>query len=311
MTHRRPEDEIWPDPETLGDSAGRPLERSKPTLRDLILECFAVGREHGHEFEQLPLDLVRRLVYFGLDDDPNDPDDKPGDGAGVLSLLMGPGGWGAKPAPMRTNLGPSEDVTSPVEDPAGDYWRGRPKRSGKHFNDGGRQAPYGGLGIPHLDSGALADVYHHFGRPAVSTGKLFYDDGSPVAFDTLRRRGGSTWERWLDWSTPLVADPEFAVWSVRYWLREFWFPIWDETEWSNDDGLVWKTASDSVVARFSNSAKYEARKHIGKAAKAVQAAYRDYKLKSRGEGAADRADRQSAYAQRAPEAMAAVMIRAL
>lgn len=280
-----------------------------PTTRQMILRCLAVGEDAGHHEERLPWSLIQDLCRYGLDDAKNDPDDKPGDGIGVLCLLVPIANWGVKPAPTRAGLGPDGDVVSPVGDPAGDYWRGRPPRSGKHFSDGGKMAPYGGLGIAHLDSGALEDVYERWGWPT-HKGSLMVDD-RPIAFDTLRRRNDSTWARWLEWASDLVTSPEFAVWSALYWLDEFWRKPWSAAWESFAPDVTKAAASAATVARFKNSAKYAADRYLGQPADVVAKAYLDYKQRTRGDKAVKRTKRQLSYVERLPILVDLFTIRGL
>lgn len=267
------------------------------TTTSLINELLQVGADARHEYEQIPMDLITRIVVAGRRE------------AGLLGLFVGCANWGATfPAEMRT-----------PPDPAGLSWKGQHRKGGKHLLDGGSKAtydgnpdsrPYGGLGIPHIDSSFLRrDTYGKWGRPAgVPRSKL--DDYS---FDQILDRDDREWRQaWLEWATPLLDNPEFHHWSVNHWLDKYWGP-------ASDTFVTLREVA--VNARISNSASgIGSNLRKGKVCEATGspgdgeyrwrtldrlptideqiATYHDYKLAKRGQSSADRAERQAMQALR-------------
>lgn len=228
-----------------------------------------------HENERYQLSFLRALF--------NEDDDREGEawGAGFATLIIG-----------VANQGAMDDGDLP-EDPAGEAWEGTRARSGKHWIDGGTKAPYGGLGICHLDSSGLyEDAYIRFGEPYA--GALEEE----LHFNALL--GSKHRSAYLKWADNLLESREFHHWLVRLWLKEFWSPVW---EWTGTLGLdrVERVRLAAVNARIANSVKGVAkgirksgekdyRKHIER--------YVDYKMDKRGERSAARAQRQADQALR-------------
>lgn len=253
-----------------------------------------VANPANHEYERIPLGLVSRIVVTGRYE------------AGLLGLFVGAANWG---------VSFPETFEHVPEDPAGVDWKGPRRRSGKHLNDGGRGAlyhgrPYGGLGIPHIDSSFLRrDTYRQWQKPMGIPDSLL-DDAS---FDQLlNRSGGKYKEEWLDWATPLLEKKEFHQWAIKTWLDKYWGPA---------SGTFTRLRDVAVNARIANSAKGIAKQlrdgevcvntgdpgegkmkwHSLNRLPTVDeqiATYVQYKLAKRGQSSADRTQRQANQALR-------------
>jgi len=266
-------------------------------LTPLIDALMKIGSAAHHEYEQIPVSLTTQIIVSGRYE------------TGLLGLFVGCANWGAVfPESMKV-----------PPDPADLSWKGQHRKGGKHLLDGGAQAtydgkptsrPYGGLGIPHIDSSFLRrDTYGEWGRPSgIPNSKL--DDYS---FDQILDRDDRKWRQpWLDWATPLLDKPEFHHWAVRFWLGKYWSP-------GNDTFDTLRAVA--VNARIANSASGIAKRlrqgeicectgdpaegkmrwvSLGRLPTVEEQidTYCSYKLAKRGQSSADRALRQSNQALR-------------
>jgi len=259
-----------------------------------------------HQRERLPAPLCADLVRYGTHTEG-------AFGLGLLTLVLGCANWGVYPGPVIASNGRGTQC-GVLADPAGDDWRGRPERSGKHLMDGSADFPWGGLALPHFDSSALLAVYDSWGWPGGSKSDASYRDDRgrlrAVDFNSVLRSGFR--DEWLRWSTALLRRVDFHRWTFSYWLAKFWEPIWRETAAAIGGSVTWPeiVASASMNARFANSAKGAAKKARGLPAAEVEAAYLKYKSK-RSERAVGRAKRQIAYTKRVAVVYEAAHIEAL
>jgi len=196
------------------------------TLVDLLIDEVAIPAHH--EYERVPLDLVSRVISAGRRE------------TGILGLFVGAANWGVSFPATFDHVPP---------DPAGADWNGPRRRSGKHLNDGGSLAlhydrPYGGLGIPHIDSSFLRrDTYAKWARPPGIPSSVL----DKASFDqVLDRDQGKYREAWLEWSTPLLKNKEFHQWSVSIWLDKYWEPA---------SKTFTRLKDVAINARIANSAK--------------------------------------------------------
>ncbi len=129
---------------------------------------------------------------------------------GLLALHIGVANWGIDWDGFK------KDVPT---DPVGIDWEGQRTRRGKHLLDGGSRFPWGGLGIPHLDSSGLyRDAYKEWGEPYLTAS----DDR--FHFNKLIK---SVYKgEYFDWADKLLADENFLIWLCNYWLDKFWDPVW-------------------------------------------------------------------------------------
>jgi hypothetical protein len=266
-------------------------------LTPLIDALMTIGESAHHEYERIPVHLTTRIIIAGRLE------------SGLLGLFVGCANWGVLfPEGMKV-----------PKDPADLDWKGQHRKGGKHLLDGGAKAtydrrptsrPYGGLGIPHIDSSFLRrDTYGKWGRPeGIPRSKL--DDYS---FDQILDRDDRQWrQHWLDWATPLLDNPEFHRWSIRFWLSKYWSPAAD----------TFDTLEDIAVnARIGNSASGIAKRLRGgeicectgdpgdgkmrwtslnrnPTTEEQIGTYYGYKLAKRGQSSADRAKRQAMQALR-------------
>ena len=219
-----------------------------------IAELIAVGREAGHHHERLPHALAARTA----------PEH--------LALFLGVANWGVS---WGSPYGPA--------DPAGEGWEGQPARSGKHLMDGGSTAPYGGLGICHLDSGGLQDAYAAWGAPRVPRDVLAWDFNRILVSDYRAP--------WLRWADRVLSQDAFHAWLVGHWVAHFWAPCLDYAAGDAERAMV--------LSRVANSLGTGTAKALaGRDLDGIIDGYAAAKAK-RSERAAARARHQGLYALRA------------
>lgn len=251
-------------------------EWAHPRYRSFIEAEIKLGRK-PHQNEEWPPELIQDVIqHCGSD------------GLGLVAQQYGVANVGA-------DLGLDPDAP---EDPAGEAWAGRPAKSGKHFNDGSRQAPYGGLGICHLDSGSLRDCYEEWGYP--SANRDYWRDPANH-FNAVLKTEPKTRNRWLDWADSLVdgeAALAFGRWSIRYWLKEYWEPAWEHSEGVGSGTWIERVKAATMLARIANSAKGWAKQWRGLTGETLAAKYVEAKREKRGDSSAKRTERQAAYVKR-------------
>lgn len=248
------------------------------TKTEAVDALLDVGWASGHKYESIPWDMCRTLC--------TELDDDEGTGPGLLALFLGVANWGVKGWIASW-------------DPAGKDWLGCPPKSGKHLLDGSKHYPYGGLGIPHLDSSSLSRVYDRWPLPKnVDWHNVELDDFNAILRSPYRRQ-------WLEWSTKVVESRDFQRWSVGYWLKRYWAPAVKGSQ-----NIVYSDGSPSlrgqevrlaaINARISNSVSGVGRRLRREMLQADRQIleYCDYKLRKRGPRAEARAKRQIGYAER-------------
>ncbi len=190
--------------------------------------------------EQVPYDLVRRMI---LDDLCNDRHDN----IGLLSLWIGTAEWGVS------------DVPDSIEDPAKSRWIGPKITGGKRS----REYEQGGVGIADYDVGPLLRFYEKFGMPDglskddskyvtktknKKTQKITY---SAKAFDKIKSN-----HEWYEYISKLFDrgdgskagdewNDEASIWIMEDWLATNWTKSIDVMK---DDGKA------AVYSRMKNSA---------------------------------------------------------
>ncbi len=179
--------------------------------------------------ERLPLDLIEAIIK-------SYPADKRT--IGLLSLSMGAGKWGVE-----------EGALADGTDPAQDRWRGPGKASGKHL----MSYRTGGVGLPHLDTGALASFIDFLLQQHT-------DIGSSSEQETLRRMAAKLRDGYA--FAAFDTDPTFRKWMLQglrqkdaqFWIMEHWLTkYWDPALKAADgDGRL-----TLVLARVWNSAPAE------------------------------------------------------
>ena len=250
-------------------------------LTPLIDALLDVGSSAHHEFERIPVELTTRIVLSGRS------------AAGLLGLFVGCANWGVV-----------FGDTKPPPDPADLDWKGQHRKGGKHLLDGGSKAthdgkptsrPYGGMGIPHIDSSFLRrDTYGKWGRPP----------GIPA--DRQWRQS------WLDWATPLLDKREFHDWAIRFWLGKYWgraesvFPelvdVAVNARVSNSASGIGKQLRDGEICECTGEPgegryRWISLDRLPTTEEQIET-YVSYKLAKRGQSAADRARRQAMQALR-------------
>lgn len=252
---------------------------------ELVNDLVVLGARLGNEDERTPFTLASRCWANNE--------------TGLLALVVGCANWGVS----------WTDYPGAVpDDPAGLDWAGPPKRKGKHWIDGGRERPWGGVGICHADSSFLRrDCYGRWERPAGIPDDIL----DRYSFDRIL---GSTYRgAWLDWSTPLLARPEFHLWLTAEWLKAYWtpavktFPYCVESQAinarvSNSVKGVGKRLREGLVYRCTGKpgerrGEYEDLRRLPSPAEQIDG-YCEYKRASRGQRQADRAHRQAMQARR-------------
>ena len=156
--------------------------------RKMILRIFDECASQGFASERLSIPLIQDCLSIG------------DVGLGMLTLVIGIANTGVR--------WPGGSI--PI-DPAGDNWRGRPAGLGKHFTDHDK----GGLGVAHLDSGSLQDVYDKWGCPLPESARDM--NFNPILTSRYR-------DQWVRWARELVQDRNFQIWIVEYWLKKYWQP---------------------------------------------------------------------------------------
>lgn len=233
------------------------------TLDEAVRHAFEECALQGHADEVLPWGFIRRIVH---DSHPDHRDDN----HGLLALLLGVANMGV--------LLPSER-RGVLPDPAGDGWRGRPPRSGKHWLDGTSNYPYGGIGIAHFDRSRWKDFEARWGWLGFDY-RLSFDQ----ALDDEKARRAM-----LEWSDRVLGDLENHVEFVRIWIARYWRPAMMAHPGDY--------ATAAVNARIRNSASAVGAAAAGKSMGRQIRDYVDYK-RTRSESAAERAAKQARYAQR-------------
>lgn len=251
-----------------------------PLFSSCVKELGALGVRFSHKYEALPVSACSLLVNSGLD--------------------VGAWGPGLLAFCMTANWGVDWEDEDPIpDDPAGLNWAGQPPRSGKHLIDGSTAAPYGGLGLVHLDSsGLVRDSFGEFGEPfrGASQKRPNRDDywHFNSILDSEHRKA------FLRWADSLVLTERFQFWLADYWIKKYWRPAY---EWAKEvrdisthEGLCEAIELAALNARISNSVK-----GVGKGLRTSETAtvedqvngYVGYKLRKRGESQAERALRQA------------------
>ena len=187
---------------------------------------------------------------------------------GILTLFIAVANWGV------------EWCSEPPADPAGRNWGGPRSRSGKHLRD----YLAGGLGIPHIDSSFLRrDTYGRWGRPPGIPNEVLDD----FSFDQIRQSRYR--DAWRAWARPLVQSREFLHWTIHRWLEKYWDPA-DQTNNT--------IATKSLNARIRNSVSGVGRRLTGQSWESQAQGYVAYKLRRRGQSAAERTMRQVNFCRR-------------
>lgn len=126
---------------------------------------------------------------------------------------MRAGKWGVEPGELADST-----------DPANDKWRGPGVKSGKHL----MSYKTGGVGLPHLDTGALASFIDYllqnhkgigFDAEQANLKKMAakLPDGSAfAAFDT-----DPTFRKWM---VQGLRQKDAQFWIMEHWLTKYWDP---------------------------------------------------------------------------------------
>jgi hypothetical protein len=176
---------------------------------------------------------------------------------GLLTLTLAAGKWGVE-------FLPGENTPA---DPADQKWRGPTSAmAGKHV----MSHSFGGVGLPHLDTGSLAKFIDYVlqNMPTlgpsseISTMKsLASRFRKGLTFDELRDKGGAEWDLFGRWMRAALLQREGQRQIISAWLSDYWLPSFEAVR--QEGG----TASEALVlARIWNSAKGAATCALGKAA---------------------------------------------
>jgi len=172
---------------------------------DAVLQAggWDQNADDTNQRERLPLSAVKLLVTCYPDDTRS---------IGLLSLTLSAGKWGVE-----------SDPTLP-EDPAEDDWLGPTRASGKHL----MSYKVGGVGLPHLDVGALAKFIDYLLANHSDIG-----DANECAYmkqlaEDLRRNTKydeiKTNRTFLKWMRDGLRRRDAQVWVLEFWLDNYWEP---------------------------------------------------------------------------------------
>lgn len=178
-----------------------------PEVPDMVLLAGGWSRtaDDTNQGERLPLDLVRQLVNVYPSDTRS---------IGLLSLTLGAAKWGV-----------DGDSTLP-DDPANDRWRGPTRASGKHL----MSYKVGGVGLPHLDVGALAKFIDFLVKDHSDIG----DDAERSRIKQIASglRSGKKYDEiktdatFGKWMREGLRLKDAQRWILEYWLDTYWEPAY-------------------------------------------------------------------------------------
>lgn len=180
-------------------------EELPPKTLDVILDAggWTSTADDTNQRERLPLSLVRQLIKSYPSDNRS---------IGLLSITLGTAKWGV-----------DGDSTLP-DDPANDTWRGPTRFSGKHL----MSYNVGGVGLPHLDVGPLANFIDFLLAQHPNIGDD--DERSHMKQIASNLRNGQKFDQiksnatFRKWMREGLRRKDAQKWILEYWLDTYWEP---------------------------------------------------------------------------------------